>query len=112
MRRCTFAEEEANTTIGNAFDPEISAENPVEPQPEGETNVALVGRCDDQFAAPCADSTDCAEGIACSADEGEFFVAVLNFPDRDEDGIPDNEDNCPDDPNPSAPLGVASAMRL
>jgi hypothetical protein len=41
-------------------------------------------------------------GVASAGERGRDLrgVAVLNAFDSDGDGIPDNEDNCPDDPNP------------
>jgi cysteine-rich repeat protein len=88
--------------------------------PEGTVIIVSNGRCVETIGGACAESTDCETGAfceesTCKRDQGvcvtsddcpgdaicrsDRVVAVSG--DGDDDGVPDQLDNCPADPNPT-----------
>ncbi len=55
-------------------------------------------RCILRQPATCAEPSACPDGSSCTR---TTVAAATGVPDRDDDGIPDEQDNCPDQPNPA-----------
>jgi len=54
-------------------------------------------RCILRQPASCLSAPDCPAGATCAA---ALITAVTGIDDRDDDGVPDDQDNCPDTANP------------
>ncbi|HVM97882.1 MAG TPA: hypothetical protein VMT89_15920, partial [Candidatus Acidoferrales bacterium] len=53
-------------------------------------------RCIVHQPGSCTTNNDCQAGSTCQT---TFIVAATGINDRDDDGVPDDQDNCPDTPN-------------
>jgi cysteine-rich repeat protein len=57
---------------------------------------AQCARCVAHHPGSCSGNVDCASGSTC---KNTLIVAATTTSDRDDDGVPDDLDNCPDTPN-------------
>ena len=62
-----------------------------------DSQICNAGACEDIPLTACGDDRPCPEGLVCGADG---FCARADAADSDEDGVPDDRDNCPSTPNP------------
>jgi cysteine-rich repeat protein len=60
------------------------------------SNDAQCPRCIAHQPGSCTGNVDCATGSTCKT---MLIVAATSIADRDDDGVPDDQDNCPDLPN-------------
>jgi Tol biopolymer transport system component len=112
------------TTVGAvSFE---DGQDPLDISDDGHVFLSPAGRCAVSPAVPCVDGDDCAEGNFCdpvsgkctltspatcftegdtcpagSLCEAQDIVAVVGIVDIDDDGVPDEQDNCPTTPNTS-----------
>jgi hypothetical protein len=61
------------------------------------TSNADCARCIQRVPPTCTSNADCAAPATC---EAQLVTVVTSATDADDDGVPDRDDNCPDDANP------------